>query len=247
MVKTVHLVLQGKGGVGKSLTASMLAQFLKVHDYALTAIDTDPTNASFAAIEALGAKHIQIMEDGEINPRLFDSLMEEIFEAEDDAHIVVDTGATAFIALCAYLAQNQALMMLEQSDIRVFLHTPICGGAAFDDTIAGLRSILEHFPTVPVVVWANEFFGPVEKNGRTFEESKLYREHADRVVSIMRHEKVHRDTFGEDVRQMMERKLSFQQACVSPDFNVMARQRLKLIWRSIEAQLMGAPFLEDGA
>lgn len=244
MVKTVHLVLQGKGGVGKSLTASMLAQYLAVSGQTLVAIDTDPTNATFAAIQSIGAKHIQIMEAGEINSRNFDSLMTEVFEAPEGAHLVIDTGATSFISLCSYLAQNQALTLLQDAGITVIVHTPICGGAAFDDTVSGLLSILDHFPSVPVVVWLNEFFGPVETNGRGFRDSKLYKDNADRIVAVLRHQKVQRDTFGEDVRVMMERKLSFEEAFESTDFNIMARQRLKLIWRNFSAQISEAGFLE---
>lgn len=245
MVKTVHLILQGKGGVGKSLTSSMLAQYLKASGKAVVAIDTDPTNATFASIRALDATHIQIMEEGEINPRHFDVLMSEVFEAPDVSHVVIDTGATCFIALCSYLAQNHAMNMLQDDGARVIIHTPICGGAAFDDTLSGLVSILEHFPTVPVVVWQNEYFGPVERDGRGFQDSRIFEEHAERIIAILRHKKVHAQTYGEDVRQMMALKLSFQEAFASSEFNIMARQRLKLVWRSFEEQMADADFLTD--
>jgi CO dehydrogenase nickel-insertion accessory protein CooC1 len=50
----VHLSLQGKGGVGKSLIASLLAQFYKDHGVRAICVDTDPVNQTFSQYAALG-------------------------------------------------------------------------------------------------------------------------------------------------------------------------------------------------
>ncbi|WP_148648665.1 nucleotide-binding protein, partial [Roseibium aggregatum] len=81
MVKTVHIVMQGKGGAGKSLTSSMLVQYFQHADYNVQAIDLDPTTPTLSAIRALKAVPIQIMDGDDINPRLFDHVMTRIFEA----------------------------------------------------------------------------------------------------------------------------------------------------------------------
>ena len=47
-MSNVHIVLQGKGGVGKSLAASMLAQYLTKRGESPLCIDTDPINATLA-------------------------------------------------------------------------------------------------------------------------------------------------------------------------------------------------------
>ena len=44
---TVHLILQGKGGVGKSVVASWLAEFLIRRGQRVRCIDGDPVNRSF--------------------------------------------------------------------------------------------------------------------------------------------------------------------------------------------------------
>ena len=54
MVKTVHIVMQGKGGAGKSLTSSMLVQYFQHADYNVQAIDLDPTTPTLSALK--GAK-----------------------------------------------------------------------------------------------------------------------------------------------------------------------------------------------
>ena len=41
---SIHLSLQGKGGVGKSLTASILAQYFRQRGHDVQCIDTDPVN-----------------------------------------------------------------------------------------------------------------------------------------------------------------------------------------------------------
>ncbi|MHA7777207.1 nucleotide-binding protein [Roseibium sp. M-1] len=243
MVKTVHLVMQGKGGAGKSLTSSMLVQYLHYADHRVQAIDLDPTTPTLSAIKGLKALPIQIMDGDDINPRLFDHLMTRVFEAPEETHTVIDTGTSSFIATCSYLAENNAFDLLQSFDVRAFIHCPICGGAALDDTFNSLLAILGHFPDVPVVVWLNEFFGPVANEGRSFEDSKIYQDNRDRIAAVMCHPRVQAGTFGEDIRAMMKAKLTFDEAISSNDFNVMARQRLKIYWTRAIERLDSAAFL----
>ena len=44
----VHLVLQGKGGVGKSFVSAILGQYFRARKGTLHCFDTDPVNATFA-------------------------------------------------------------------------------------------------------------------------------------------------------------------------------------------------------
>ena len=45
---TIHLTLQGKGGVGKSLVAAILAQFFRHRGAEIHCLDTDPVNHELA-------------------------------------------------------------------------------------------------------------------------------------------------------------------------------------------------------
>ncbi len=47
-------------------------------------------------------------------------------------------------------------------------------------------------------------------------------------------------TFGADLQEMMKRHLTFAEAIASPDFPIMARQRLTKVQQDIFAQLEGA-------
>jgi CO dehydrogenase nickel-insertion accessory protein CooC1 len=53
---TIHLTLQGKGGVGKSLIAAILAQFFQNSGRDVRCIDTDPVNRTFAQYVRIPAK-----------------------------------------------------------------------------------------------------------------------------------------------------------------------------------------------
>ena len=62
---TVHLILQGKGGIGKSVVASWLAEFLIGRGQHVCCIDGDPVNRSPGQYKALGAEKLDLVnQDG---------------------------------------------------------------------------------------------------------------------------------------------------------------------------------------
>jgi CO dehydrogenase nickel-insertion accessory protein CooC1 len=75
---TIHLTLQGKGGVGKSLIASVLAQYLRQTGLDVRCIDTDPVNRTFAQYAALNADRLCLRDEhNRIDQRSFDVLNEQ--------------------------------------------------------------------------------------------------------------------------------------------------------------------------
>ena len=164
----------------------------------------------------------------------FDLLIERILAHEGDC--VVDTGATSFLPMMTYLKQNEVIEFLQSTGRRVILHAPLVGGQAMDETVRGLGSILE-FKTAEVVVWENEFFGPVIKNGVGFVQSPLYKEYMERVIGIVRIAQRDSDTFGKDLANMTTRRLTFSDALESSEFMVMSRQRLTMVRRETFHQL----------
>ena len=69
----IHMSLQGKGGVGKSLAASVLAQYFMARGKAVRCIDADPVNKTLFQYRALEAKPLQLLQDGAIDSRAFRS------------------------------------------------------------------------------------------------------------------------------------------------------------------------------
>ncbi|GAB7078932.1 nucleotide-binding protein [Megalodesulfovibrio paquesii] len=91
---TTHFILQGKGGVGKSLVASLLAQYLRHKEQAVRCFDTDPINATLAGYADLHVDPIEIMQGSDIDPRRFDGLMDRLL------HLPKGRTRTLFLVLC---------------------------------------------------------------------------------------------------------------------------------------------------
>ena len=66
-MSTVHLILQGKGGVGKSFIAALLAQYLQEKGVAVRCFDADPVNSTLASFPAL--KHDETRSDRKFGQR----------------------------------------------------------------------------------------------------------------------------------------------------------------------------------
>jgi hypothetical protein len=235
-MSAIHLVLQGKGGVGKSLVAALLAQYLSTDKTApLLCADTDPVNDTFARYGAFGAKRIQILNaDKNIDARAFDALIETVLAHEGSC--VIDNGASTFIPLSAYLKENSVVELLQEAGKKVYIHTVLTGGQAMDDTLMGLSALLAT-QAAPVVVWENEFFGEVAREGRRFTDSKLYDKNKARIAGVVTLHRRSADTFGRDMELLVSNKLTFDEAMTSPIFSLMPRQRLKIIQKSVFEQL----------
>ncbi|AVM73156.1 nucleotide-binding protein [Magnetospirillum gryphiswaldense] len=235
----VEMILQGKGGVGKSLIASLLAQYISTPDLKPLCLDTDPVNATFSGYRAFDVETLDIMEGDDINPRTFDHLIERIMTGSGE-RMVIDNGASTFVPLCSYLLQNDVAGLLTEAGHSIRLHSVITGGQALADTIEGFSSLCRNIPAAPVVVWLNEYFGKAVHNGKGFEDSKVYDKHKGRVEALVTIPAVKPETFGLDMNKIMTRRLTFDEAVASPDFTIMERQRLKMMKRTLFANMAKA-------
>lgn len=235
----IHMVLQGKGGVGKSFIASMLAQHCYSKDEDLLCIDTDPVNATFHGFEALNVNRLDLMEGDEIDSRKFDSLIESISKSESD--VVIDNGASTFVALSHYLISNHIPDTLENMGKELIIHTVITGGQALNDTLYGFDKLIKQFPqNVKFIVWLNPFWGKIESNGHGFESMKAYLNNKDRISAIIKIPEYKKETFGRDLSEMLQDKMTFDDAIKKTESTIMVRQRLTMIKRELFQQVEGA-------
>lgn len=102
----INFVLQGKGGIGKSLAASLLSQYLIDRNKLVACFDTDPVNTTLAAYDKLKATKVEIMDGDVVNSRFFDTLIENLVKLPADAYAVIDSGASTFFPLASYLSEN---------------------------------------------------------------------------------------------------------------------------------------------
>jgi hypothetical protein len=232
---TIHLTLQGKGGVGKSLVASILAQYFHQHGADIHCLDTDPINQTFSQYAALGAEHLELLHDGKIDSRGFDALMEMLLT--EDGTFIVDSGASTFIPLWSYIIENNVLELLRAAGRRLCVHTVVTGGQALGDTLKGFKSLADSTAERNIIVWLNEYFGLIERDGKTFAEMQAYKESEAKVFGLVRIPKRNQDTFGSDIEAVIARKLTFEEAIRNSTASVMSKQRLKMVQRDLFEQL----------
>jgi hypothetical protein len=240
--RSVHLSLQGKGGVGKSLIASFIAQFYKTNGVHAICIDTDPVNQTFSQYAALGAQHLQLMEGNQIDRRRFDSLVDDIVATDES--FIVDNGASTFIPLWHYMVENAVTSFLREANRRLVIHTVITGGQALADTLSGFKSLAESCESRSIVVWINEYFGPVERDGKKFNQMAAFLEHQGKVAGTVHIPRFSPDTFGRDLEEMIARKLTFGEIAWATGFTLMSKQRLRMIQRELFEQMETLNLLE---
>lgn len=234
-MNTIHFVMMGKGGVGKSLIAVTLAQYLRSIDRVLNCVDLDPTSPTFKQFSALEVEQINIADsECNIDRTRFDVLLEKILASDTDW--VIDTGGPTFLPLVNYLSENEVFSFLVNSGRRVVIHSPLVGGVAMTETVSGLKAILQ-MSDCPVVVWENEYFGPVEMNGKRFIQTSGYEQFKDRVLGLVLLDKKNHKTAEADLRTMHARRLTWDQAITDKGFMTMQRNRLTIMRREIAEQL----------
>ncbi len=239
-VTTIHISLQGKGGVGKSLISAILSQYLVSRGQDVHGIDADPVNQTMSEYRDLAVCRLNLLREGSVNPREFDLLMERFLT--ESGTFVVDTGASTFIPLWHYLLENHALDYLRERGKRVFIHSVITGGQSLNDTLGGFEQLAETTQEKNIVVWLNEYFGAVLQDGSSFRDMAVFKKHVGKVhgsVAIVRRTA---DTFGRDVEEMVCQKMTFDEALNGDGFTIMAKQRLRVVQRDLFDQLDAIPF-----
>ena len=231
-MQDIHFIVQGKGGVGKSFIAAVMAQFFNERKDKLLCFDTDPVNQTFSRYQALNVETIDILDEhNNIDSGKFDILMNTLLS--EDGSAIIDNGAATFIPLMSYLKENAAVDMLKDSGAEVYFHIPLQGGQGLNDTLAGLVSILQSLP-VKIVVWLNDHMGKILLDGQV---EKIIQGNKDKIVSVIHIEERNPDTFGKDIKRMTENHLTIAEVMKSLDFQLMSKQRIKIFYNSIANQL----------
>ena len=237
MQNSVHFILQGKGGIGKTLVSTILAQWIATKDtLPLRCYDTDQENATFSRYKAMEVKHVPVMTDTRnIDPKRFDALMIDILEQEGNC--VIDNGANTFSPLMGYLLENDCFDLLQQDGRKVYIHTIVGGGDTLHDTAMGFMATAKA-TDVPLVLWENQHFGLLQSAaGKHFTESQSYADHSARVVGKVVLSQRNADTFGADIKKMNIARLTADEVRASDKFNVMEKQRIKVVFRDLFEQL----------
>jgi hypothetical protein len=238
---SIHLSLQGKGGVGKSLVASILAQYLSRKAQTVRCIDSDPVNKTLSQYKSLHTEPLPLLREGSVDPRAFDGLMEDLLT--NDGVFVVDNGASTFIPFWNYILENNVHELLRAAGKKLFVHTVITGGQALTDTLNGFGQLAGSAADQNIVVWVNEYFGRVERDGKQFPEMKVFEDNEQKVCGTVAITKRNHDTFGRDIEDMISQKLTFDEAIRDGHFTIMTKQRLRVVQRDLFEQLDRMPLI----
>jgi len=232
----IHMVLQGKGGVGKSMIAAAIAQHKMSKGQSPLCIDTDPVNATFEGYKALKVRRLNILDGDEINTRNFDALVELIATAEND--VIIDNGASSFVPLSHYLISNHVPALLQDMGHTLVIHTVITGGQALLDTVSGFAQLASQFPAECLfVVWLNPYWGAIEHEGKGFEQMKAYTANKGRVSAIIKIPPLKEETYGRDFAEMLQERMTFDEALAMESLTIMTRQRLKIVRTQLYGQM----------
>jgi len=234
MKNSVHFVLQGKGGIGKTLISTFIAQYINDRNPGtLKTFDTDQENATLAAYKGLNVTPIDVMnEDRTINRKMFDKMMLDILAT--DENVVIDNGANTFSPLMSYLMENQFINLLQDSGKDVYIHSIIGGGDNLKDTVSGFASLAKQ-TSCPMIVWLNEnaSWGGTDN----FINSDVFIKNSENVRGIVLLQGRNSDTFGDDIKRMQKARLTLNEIMENPDFNVLERSRLNSVFRDVYKKL----------
>jgi hypothetical protein len=123
------------------------------------------------------------------------------------------------------------------------VHIPISGGEMLNDTLLGFKTIAETAAEKSLVVWINEYFGPIARDGKTFDQMQVYLDNREKVLASVGIPERPPDTFGENIRRMRQQKLTFEEAIrTTTAFYIVEKQRLCMVRRDLFEQLEQTPF-----
>jgi len=239
-MKEFHCILQTKGGIGKSVAAAWLAQYLLNQGRAILAIECDQSNRTLSRYQRLQTERLDLLDkDQQIDRRRFDALMERLVE-DTEPTVIMDNGQASFVPLTQYLVECDALSLLEEAGRQSYVHCVVTGGQLGPSTLSGLEQILAAFvDSAHVVVWRNGHFGPID--------DEAYQKIVEASGAELR-EPVHLDRwskpFEDDVQEMLQRFLTFEEAIHSPDVGLMTRQRLTMVQRRLFGEIQFAVSME---
>ena len=224
---TLHIVLQGKDGIGKTVVALLLSQCIEEAGKPVLPVDADPAHASLAGLAATRQKRLSIFAADMTEGRALDRFIGKF--PSEDVHVVVDSAASGFVPIGRYLVENDVAVSMSKAGHDVVAHVVVTGGPAMLATMKGLDAVARHFPPrIRIVVWLNEYFGPIANTkGEPFEEMPAYTDNRERIFALVR-----LATPGEpasaDLQMMFDSRLTFTRALAPDNASILLARKSRL-------------------
>ncbi len=226
-MNSLNLILQAKNDVGKTFIATILADYFQSKGGQFCAYDADKTQNSFAKFEDFKVVPVDILDtDHHFKLEAFDKVWENAIAKDLD--IILDSGVDAFEPLVQYFVKIGNDNLITKSSNEVIMHTVIAGGDRLDDTINGLITLCNKLPIdIKIVVWLNEYFGPIEVAGKPFEEFKIYENNREKIHGIVKICEPNSDRIKADLLKKNALKMTFNECKKSDEFSKVSKQRFE--------------------
>jgi hypothetical protein len=220
----VHFIGGEKGGVGKSMTSRLLAQYYIDTNRPFMGFDSDASHSTFSRFYGDFASPVMVGDDESL-----DSILETC-ETQPDQDLVIDLAAQTSTRLGEWIEETDVFGLLEELGHQVYLWHVMDDGK---DSVDLLEGALVRYPA-PSLKWVI-----VENHGRggdfsQFEASDAYKAAIERGASVFKLGKLHpKLTHKADFANA-----SFWAAANNRDLmNIAERQRMKVWLRNNYTQL----------
>ncbi|GAA0832866.1 MULTISPECIES: mobilization protein [Marinomonas] len=220
----VHFVGGEKGGVGKSMTARVLAQYYIDNERPFLGFDCDSSHATFSRFYQDFSSPIIIGEEDSLDGML------AAIEEYPDRDLIIDLAAQAAQPLGVWIEETDVFGLLDEMGYQVCLWHVMDDGA---DSVALLEQLLTRYqqPSVDFVVVQN--FGRGSDFSR-FQKSDTYKQAIERDALILELAKL---------QTKLTQKIDFNSSSfwsVANDrsiMNIAERQRMKVWLRKVYEEL----------
>lgn len=166
----IHFIGGEKGGVGKSMTSRLLAQYLIDTGVPFIGLDSDQSHGTFSRFYSDFASPL-LIED-------YDSLDQLIILAQENPQndLIIDLAAQTSARLGKWIDESDALTLFQELDCEVYLWHVMDDGA---DSMNLLNHLLNRYPQdfIKIVVVTNLGRGECFEH---FEQSTTYQKAKDR-------------------------------------------------------------------
>ena len=157
MKNYINIVLGAKGGIGKTVITTYLAEFLMVKKrQKITVIDTDTNNGTLIKYPFFMSRFIDFKDETGAITAL--SIQEQIAEEYSNANAIIDTGANSYYAWFSYLKDMMGVQMLQIKGAKVLIHVPIVPGQMQTECFNCLKEIVNADLGAEIVVHLNNGF-----------------------------------------------------------------------------------------
>ena len=220
----VHFIGGEKGGVGKSMTARVLAQYYIDHERPFLGFDCDASHGTFSRFYQEYASPVVVGDDDSLDGML--SAVEE----HPDRDLIIDLAAQSAQPINRWIEETDVFGLLDELGMQVVWWHVMDDGA---DSVTLLSQVLARYASQPVDIVVVQNKGRGEHFER-FLQSDTYTQALDQGVALIELPRLH---------AKLTQKIDFNNSsfwAVANDrrlLNIAERQRMKVWLRHAYEQL----------